>query len=54
MDVARVELEGRVHKTKETVSAWLEEAKEKAPCLLILDGLDSLLMPEQEVRHALH
>ena len=52
VDVARVELEGRVNKTKETMSAWLEEAKGKAPCLLVLDGLDMLLMPEQEVSPA--
>lgn len=49
IDVARVDAEGRVEKMKEEMSHWLEEAVKKAPCLLVLDGLDTLLAPENEV-----
>jgi peroxin-1 len=38
-----------VEKTKEAMSDWMAEARKKVPCLLILDGLDSLLAPENEV-----
>ena len=39
-----------MNKTKEIMSAWRADARERAPCVLILDGLDMLLMLEQEVR----
>lgn len=29
---------------------WLDEAKQKAPCTLVLDNLDLVLGPENEVR----
>lgn len=31
------------------MSAWVEDAEKKSPCLIVLDGLDTLLPPENEV-----
>ena len=41
--------EGRIGTIKEKMSFWVEEAGKKSPCLLILDGIDTLLPPENEV-----
>lgn len=49
IDVARLDAERRVDKVKEEINSWLEQAKGKTPCLLVLDGLDSLIGPENEV-----
>jgi hypothetical protein len=49
IDVARLDAERRVDKVKEETNSWLEQAKGKVPCLLVLDGLDSLVGPENEV-----
>lgn len=51
VDVARLDAEGRVDKTKEAMSDWMVDASNKAPCLLILDDLDSLLAPDNEVSY---
>ena len=48
-DVGRIELDARVSHTKEKMTAWVEEATRRRPCLLILDALDTLLSPEHEV-----
>ena len=48
-DVARIDSEGRIGTIKEKMSAWVEQGSEKAPALLILDGIDTLLPPEDEV-----
>ncbi|KAI9631847.1 putative peroxisome biosynthesis protein PAS1 [Dioszegia hungarica] len=49
IDVARLDAERRVDKVKEEINSWLEQAKGKTPCLLVLDGLDSLIGPENEL-----
>ena len=48
-DMSRVDVDARISITKEKMSAWKEEATRRRPCVLILDGLDSLLAPEREV-----
>ncbi|CAD6586363.1 MAG: Peroxisome biosynthesis protein pex1 [Tremellales sp. Tagirdzhanova-0007] len=48
-DVGRIELDARVSHTKEKMTAWVEEATRRRPCLLILDALDTLLSPEHEL-----
>lgn len=47
--MARLDSEGRVEKIKEAMSEWVDQAREKAPCLLVLDGLDPLIAPQNEV-----
>jgi peroxin-1 len=47
-DVGRIEPEGRITTIKEKMASWTGQAEEKSPCLLILDGLDMLLPPENE------
>jgi hypothetical protein len=49
-DVARVDAEGKLGDIKQCMLEWMERAKRRSPCLLILDGLDFLLGPENEVR----
>lgn len=49
-DVARNDVEGRVGNTRELMTGWVEEAKRRRPCLLILDGLDVMLRQENEVK----
>lgn len=49
VDVARLDGEGRIGKIKESMSLWLEDAMKRAPALLILDSIDTLLPPENEV-----
>jgi hypothetical protein len=49
VDVGRVDPEGRISATKTQMSEWLEDASRRQPSLLVLDGLDSLLVPENEV-----
>ena len=48
-DAGRVDLEGRSSTIHETLSDWFEEAIRRRPSLLILDNLDQLAMPENEV-----
>jgi hypothetical protein len=38
--------------TKEHIEGWMDDARERRPALLILDGLDNLLGPEHEVSSA--
>lgn len=47
--MARVDVEGRVGKTREEITRWRTEAEKRAPCVLLLDGLDLLLVSENEV-----
>ena len=49
MDVARLDGDERITKVKESMADWIEDAKRRAPTLLILDGIDTLLPPENEV-----
>lgn len=42
-------MEGRIKEVKEEMTGWFEQGKVKAPCLLLLDGLDTLVAPENEV-----
>ncbi|KAK4686120.1 peroxin-1, partial [Tremellales sp. Uapishka_1] len=48
-DVARVDPEAKVSSIKAIMDSWIEEATRRKPCLLILDGLDTLLRAENEV-----
>lgn len=48
-DVGKLDPESRIATIKETMDKWIEDAKAKAPCCLILDDLDNLLSPETEV-----
>lgn len=48
-DVGRMDSDSRLSATKEKMTDLAEEAKRRQPCLLILDGLDSLIRPEHEV-----
>lgn len=41
--------EGRLGEIKATLEGWLNDARERKPALLVLDGLDHLLGPENEV-----
>lgn len=49
VDVGRVDGDGRITKIKETMSSWHEDLQKRGPALLILDGIDTLLPPENEV-----
>lgn len=49
-DVGRIDADARLSGTKERMTGWVEEATRRRPCVLILDGMDSLLSPEHEVR----
>lgn len=49
IDVARLDGEARLKDTKEKMDAWITDATQRRPCLLILDGLDTLLSAENEV-----
>ncbi|WRT67611.1 uncharacterized protein IL334_004583 [Kwoniella shivajii] len=48
-DVGKLDPGGRLGTIKETISGWIENAQSRAPCCLILDGLDILLGPESEL-----
>jgi peroxin-1 len=48
-DVGRIETEGRITTIKDKMTSWTEKAGKKSPCVIILDGLDMLLPPENEV-----
>jgi hypothetical protein len=48
VDVARLDSEGRISVAKEKMSEWIAEAKTRRPAFLVLDGLDTLLPPENE------
>jgi hypothetical protein len=48
-DVGRINAEGRLPDLKGTVQEWCDKARERRPAILILDGLDALLCPENEV-----
>ena len=48
-DVGRVNAEGRLPDLKATVQRWIDDAKDRRPAILVLDGLDTLLCPENEV-----
>ncbi|WWD18315.1 hypothetical protein CI109_102765 [Kwoniella shandongensis] len=48
-DVGKIDPETRLTTIKETMEGWLERATVKSPCILILDGLDSLIAPETEL-----
>ena len=48
-DVGRVNAEGRLSDLKATLQGWIDNAKARRPAVLILDGLDTLLCPENEV-----
>ncbi len=52
-DVGRIDSEGRISALKDQMNGWLEEATRRIPTLLILDNLDTLLSPENEVRDLL-
>jgi peroxin-1 len=41
--------DARVKQVKEEMSKWIEEASARRPCVLILDNLELLLGPENEV-----
>ncbi|ORY27869.1 P-loop containing nucleoside triphosphate hydrolase protein [Naematelia encephala] len=53
-DVTRLDPDARISTTKEQMTSWLEEASRRRPCLLILDGLDSLLLVENELTPSQH
>lgn len=48
-DVGKLDPESRIATIKQNMDKWIEDAKMKAPCCLILDDLDNLLSPETEV-----
>jgi peroxin-1 len=48
-DVARMDAEGKLGEIKEKMTGWFETASRRTPCVLVLDGLDVLLGPENEV-----
>lgn len=48
-DVARLDDQTRLKDIKARMTGWLDKAKKRTPCLLILDKLDVLLSPESEV-----
>ncbi|KJE00988.1 peroxin-1 [Cryptococcus gattii NT-10] len=49
-DVGKLDPESRIATIKETMDKWIEHAKAKAPCCLILDNLDNLLSPVTELK----
>ncbi|RXK38546.1 hypothetical protein M231_04178 [Tremella mesenterica] len=49
IDVRSIQADGRLSAIKDQMRSWVEEAKKKRPCLLVLDNLDSLLTPETEL-----
>ncbi|WVR06200.1 hypothetical protein IAU60_003230 [Kwoniella sp. DSM 27419] len=48
-DVSKIDSETRLTSIKEMMSSWIEDAKQRRPCTLILDGLDNLLVAETEL-----
>ena len=48
-DVTKLDAEDRSRDVRKKMSEWVEDAKKRRPCLLIIDGLDSVLHPESEV-----
>ena len=42
-------VEGRLSELKATVQGWCDKVTERRPALLVLDGLDTALCPENEV-----
>ena len=48
-DIARINGDARISVIKEKMSECVEGASKKRPCILILDNLDTLLPPENEV-----
>ncbi|OXH34334.1 peroxin-1 [Cryptococcus neoformans] len=49
-DVGKLDPESRIATIKQNMDKWIEDAKMKAPCCLILDDLDNLLSPETELK----
>ncbi|EIW73576.1 hypothetical protein TREMEDRAFT_67430 [Tremella mesenterica DSM 1558] len=49
VDVRSIQADGRLSAIKDQMRSWVEEAKKRRPCLLVLDNLDSLLTPETEL-----
>nr|ODO01145.1 peroxin-1 [Cryptococcus depauperatus CBS 7855] len=47
-DVGKLDPNGRLVTLKENMDQWFRNAVDKAPCTLILDDLDTLLLPETE------
>lgn len=54
MDVGKLDPESRIATIKQNMDKWIDDAKAKAPCCLILDDLDNLLSPETEVSVSQH
>ncbi|KAK8858426.1 hypothetical protein IAR55_002653 [Kwoniella newhampshirensis] len=48
-DVGKIDPESRLTTIKETMDGWLERARSRCPCVLVLDGLDNLISPETEL-----
>lgn len=48
-DAGRVSPEGRLPVVKETIQGWLDDARIRKPAVLVMDDLDTLLGPENEV-----
>ena len=49
-DIARLDDEIRLKDLKLKLEEWVETARQRKPCVLVLDNLDSLISPENEVR----
>lgn len=48
-DVGRLDPDARVNSIKETMAKWIEDARRQSPCILVLDNLDLVLGPENEL-----
>lgn len=48
-DVGRLDPDARVNTIKETMTKWIEDGRRKSPCILVLDNLDLILGPENEL-----
>lgn len=48
-DVGRLDPDARVNSIKETMTKWIDDARRKSPCVLVLDNLDLILGPENEL-----
>ena len=53
-DITRLDIDGRLSELKEKVSEWLEDTTRRRPALLILDSLEHLLHPQNEVSLSPH